>query len=176
MERARFVAPKSQDFLTWWATNGKLESQPFTLFIGQPFERRGFYHSDDYNLETTFHEGDIATDTYAAFLSGPLVTSAQTLDLSLLEDDFRMLCVTSFSTFENLEFDILNGTIFPQPLVFAVCTSRLQTCWMFSLVHNLHIFAFLNLFNYRADFPPPNTYCFLSKLALWRLLHGLDYI
>lgn len=95
LDQERFIAPKSQDFLNWWASNLKVESQPFTLSVDQPRQRRGFHHSDHYKLETTFNSHDIETNTYAAFLSCPLVTSARNLNLSLMEDDFRMLCATS---------------------------------------------------------------------------------
>jgi hypothetical protein len=113
LERGRFVSPKSQDFLDWWAaklvTNSP--SHPFTLSINQPIDTGGFYHSDCYALQTTYHECDIETDEYAEFFSGHLVTSAQNLSLSLKEDDFRMLCSTSLAEFLRLEYLTLHTLV-----------------------------------------------------------------
>jgi len=106
LERGRFVSPKSQDFLDWWGANlvANSSSQPFTLSIDIPVDTSGFYHSDRYTLQTTYHECDIETDEYAEFLSGHLVTSAQNLSLSLKGDDFRMLCSTSSAGLLRLEY------------------------------------------------------------------------
>lgn len=105
-ERGRFVSPKSQDFLDWWDDKlvANSPSHPFTLSIDLPIDTRGFYHSDCYALETTYHECDIETGEYAGFLSGHLVTSAQNLNLSLKEDDFRMFCTTCSAEFLQLEY------------------------------------------------------------------------
>jgi len=102
-ERGRFISPKSQDFLDWWAAR---QPDPFTLSIEKRWDRRGYWHSDRYGLQTTYHSpAEMKTGAYNKFYRDPFVRSAQNLRLSFYGDDLRMLCANPGSvTYQKLEY------------------------------------------------------------------------
>ena len=97
----KHIAPKSQDFLDWWTKN--LGSFPLSLSVGQPIQRRGFYHTDRYKKTNSFHICDIPTMTYTQFFTESILRRARDLDLSLLEGDIAELCKYRSTPFRNLE-------------------------------------------------------------------------
>ena len=102
-EGGSFISPKSQDFLDWWAARGP---DSFTLSIEKRWNRPGYWHSDRYRHQTTYHSpAEMKTHTYNEFYTSPFVRSAQNLRLSFHSDDLRMLCANPGSvTYQKLEY------------------------------------------------------------------------